>query len=41
MEKIQGRVWEFTDNIDTDLIIPDRYLRTFNSQYLVDHVLDI
>ncbi len=40
MEKIQGRVWEFTDNIDTDLIIPGRYLRTFNPQDLADHVLE-
>ncbi|WP_295722067.1 homoaconitase small subunit [uncultured Methanobrevibacter sp.] len=40
MDKIQGRVWEFTDNIDTDLIIPGRYLRTFNPQDLADHVLE-
>ena len=40
MEKIHGRVWEFTDNIDTDLIIPGRYLRTFNPQDLADHVLE-
>ncbi|MDD5960196.1 MAG: homoaconitase small subunit [Methanobrevibacter wolinii] len=40
MEKIQGRVWKFGENIDTDLIIPGRYLRTFNPQDLADHVLE-
>ncbi|MGN1363021.1 MAG: homoaconitase small subunit [Methanobrevibacter sp.] len=40
MEKIEGRVWKFGENIDTDLIIPGRYLRTFNPQDLADHVLE-
>ena len=40
MEKIKGKVWEFGDNIDTDIIIPGRYLRTFNPQDLADHVLE-
>ncbi|MEJ2568070.1 MAG: 3-isopropylmalate dehydratase small subunit, partial [candidate division WOR-3 bacterium] len=26
MEKIHGKVWKFGDNIDTDVIIPARYL---------------
>ena len=29
-----------SDNIDTDLIIPGRYLRTFNPQDLADNVLE-
>ncbi len=40
MDKIKGRTWIFEDNIDTDVIIPGRYLRTFNPQDLADHVLE-
>ena len=40
MAEIKGKVWNFGDNIDTDVIIPGRYLRTFNPQDLADHVLE-
>ncbi len=37
---IKGKVWNFGDNIDTDVIIPGRYLRTFNPNDLALHVLE-
>ena len=40
MDIIKGKTWTFGENIDTDIIIPGRYLRTFNPQDLADHVLE-
>lgn len=40
MDEIKGKTWVFGENIDTDVIIPGRYLRTFNPQDLADHVLE-
>ncbi|MCR5027370.1 MAG: 3-isopropylmalate dehydratase small subunit [Methanobrevibacter sp.] len=40
MDVISGKTWTFGENIDTDVIIPGRYLRTFNPQDLADHVLE-
>lgn len=40
MDKIKGKTWIFGNNIDTDIIIPGRYLRTFNPQDLANHVLE-
>ena len=31
---------KYGDHVDTDVIIPGRYLRTFNPQDLADHVLE-
>ncbi len=40
MDVIKGKTWTFGENIDTDVIIPGRYLRTFNPQDLADYVLE-
>ena len=40
MNIITGRVWKFGDNIDTDLIIPARYLNTSNPHELAKHVME-
>ena len=40
MSEIKGKVWNFGDNIDTDVIIPGRYLRTFDENELAVHVLE-
>ena len=37
---IEGNVWRFGSNIDTDIIIPGRYLRTFNLDDLSAHVME-
>ena len=36
----QGRVWKFGDNIDTDAIIPARYLNTSDPQELAAHCME-
>lgn len=36
----QGRVWKFGDNIDTDAIIPARYLTTSDPQQLALHCME-
>jgi len=38
--KIRGRVWKFGDNIDTDAIIPARYLNTSDEKELAKHVME-
>jgi 3-isopropylmalate dehydratase small subunit len=35
--KIQGRVWKFGDDVDTDLIIPARYCNTSDGEQLAKH----
>jgi len=37
---IKGRVWRFGDNIDTDAIIPARYLNTSDPGELARHVME-
>lgn len=36
----QGRVWKFGDNIDTDAIIPARYLNTSDPGELATHCME-
>ena len=36
----RGRVWKFGDNIDTDAIIPARYLNTSDPQILKAHCME-
>lgn len=38
--KIKGKVWKFGDNIDTDAIIPARYLNTSEPKELAKHVME-
>lgn len=37
--EIQGKVWRYGDNIDTDVIIPARYLNTFDPAELAKHCM--
>jgi len=37
---LKGRVWKFGDNIDTDAIIPARYLTTSDPQELAKHCME-
>ena len=36
----KGRVFKYPDNVDTDVIIPDRYLNTPNAQELAKHCME-
>ena len=38
--KLKGRTWKFGDNIDTDAIIPARYLNTSDPAELAKHVME-
>lgn len=35
----EGKVWRYGDNIDTDVIIPARYLNTFEPKELAKHCM--
>jgi len=37
---IKGKAWKFKDNIDTDVIIPARYLNTSNPKELALHCME-
>ena len=38
--KLTGKVWRYGDNIDTDVILPARYLNTSNPQELAVHCME-
>ena len=38
--KIMGRAWVYGDNVDTDVIIPARYLYTCDPQELAPHCME-
>ena len=40
MNNIEGKVWRFGQDIDTDLIIAARYLNTSNPEELAKHVME-
>ncbi len=37
---IKGKIWKFKDNIDTDVIIPARYLNTSDPKELAQHCME-
>jgi len=37
--EVEGKVWCYGDNIDTDVIIPARYLNSFDPQELASHCM--
>lgn len=39
MAVLEGKVWCYGDNIDTDVIIPARYLNTFDPKELAKHCM--
>lgn len=36
----KGKVWKYEDNVDTDVIIPARYLNTASSEELAKHCME-
>ena len=37
---IEGRVWKFADHVNTDLIIPGRYLDDYSAENLAAHAME-
>ena len=37
---VEGKVWRYGDNIDTDVIIPARYLNSFDPKELASHCME-
>ncbi len=37
---LEGKVWRYGDNIDTDVIIPARYLNSFDPKDLAAHCME-
>ena len=39
MKAAHGKVFKYGDNVDTDVIIPARYLNSFDAQELATHAM--
>ena len=39
-EKLRGKVWKYGDNIDTDAIVPARYLNVSTAKELAEHCME-
>ncbi len=37
---LEGKAWKFGDNVDTDLIIPARYLNSSDPKHLAEHCME-
>lgn len=37
---LEGKIWRYGDNVDTDVIIPARYLNTSNPKELASHCME-
>jgi methanogen homoaconitase small subunit len=40
MMRIKGKVWKYGDNVNTDLIIPGKYLRTTDVNVFAQHAME-
>lgn len=40
MKMVKGTVWKYGDNVDTDVIIPARYLNTSDPAELAEHCME-
>ena len=40
MNKLTGRVWKYGDNVNTDVIIPARYLNLSTAEELAAHCME-
>ena len=40
MKNVQGKVFKYGDNVDTDVIIPARYLNTPDANALAAHCME-
>ena len=38
--ELKGKIWKFGDNVDTDAIIPARYLNTSDPAELAKHCME-
>jgi 3-isopropylmalate/(R)-2-methylmalate dehydratase small subunit len=38
--KLKGQVWKYGDNVDTDVIIPARYLNLHTAEELAPHCME-